>query len=221
MKTKNAKILVPHGKEERRRVLVAKLGGKCSNEECPLPDRGAGLPDFCFDFHHRDPATKSFPMNKIHTRSWSAVLAEASKCDILCAVCHRLWHEGYPYGHQPADTVVLDNGERYVVNDLIAKHGIRHHTYRSRVRRGWDKVSAATTLPGSRRNPKQMMAKIDRTPKLTINGVTKPKKKWLAEYNVKRQTFEYRIKMGMSPEQAIVAPPAPGRKYDSIGFYRS
>lgn len=46
------------------------------------------------DFHHRDPLTKDFEIGGFHG-SRARLLAEVEKCDLICAVCHRLrhWHE--------------------------------------------------------------------------------------------------------------------------------
>ncbi len=42
------------------------------------------------DFHHRDPATKSFDLNSANaTVSRKRMLQEVEKCDVLCANCHR------------------------------------------------------------------------------------------------------------------------------------
>ena len=50
-----------------------------------------------YDLHHRDPKTKSFAVaNAIGNRSLAELLAEAEKCDLLCANCHRMLHaEGW------------------------------------------------------------------------------------------------------------------------------
>lgn len=41
-------------------------------------------------FHHRDPATKSFPLHvrNCSNHSFQLLAAEAAKCDLLCANCH-------------------------------------------------------------------------------------------------------------------------------------
>jgi hypothetical protein len=46
-------------------------------------------------FHHRDPKTKSFPLNStgVRSHSWVRVLAEPAKCDLLCIRCHMEVHE--------------------------------------------------------------------------------------------------------------------------------
>jgi len=49
----------------------------------------------CLDFHHRDPNEKEGNLSFI-IYSWSKkrILAEIAKCDVLCANCHRVEHEG-------------------------------------------------------------------------------------------------------------------------------
>ena len=47
-----------------------------------------------FDFHHRDPTKKKFRLSSgdVVNHAWKKILEEADKCDLLCAVCHRLLH---------------------------------------------------------------------------------------------------------------------------------
>lgn len=45
----------------------------------------------CLDFHHRDPSTKSFPIAGSF-KSRKKIGAEITKCDLLCANCHRIVH---------------------------------------------------------------------------------------------------------------------------------
>jgi hypothetical protein len=42
------------------------------------------------DFHHKDPATKLFAIGGGHSRRLEVLKAEAEKCIILCARCHRI-----------------------------------------------------------------------------------------------------------------------------------
>jgi hypothetical protein len=42
-------------------------------------------------FHHRDPSTKSFQVSS-GNRSWARTLAEAEKCEMICANCHAEEH---------------------------------------------------------------------------------------------------------------------------------
>ncbi len=77
---------------ERRKLLkvmvVEYLGGKCI--KCGYDHCIAAL-----EAHHRDPTTKSFALSLGGlTRSWERIKAEADKCDLLCANCHRELHAG-------------------------------------------------------------------------------------------------------------------------------
>lgn len=53
-----------------------------------------GLTDIeCLDFHHRDPATKSFNIGlSLGTYSIKKIVEEIAKCKVLCANCHRKLH---------------------------------------------------------------------------------------------------------------------------------
>lgn len=49
----------------------------------------------CLDFHHREPADKEVDVSRIaHDHGWSIerIEAEITKCDVLCANCHRKLH---------------------------------------------------------------------------------------------------------------------------------
>jgi hypothetical protein len=62
---------------------VALLGGVCII--CGY-DRHPGV----LDFHHIDPATKSFGISSGGlSRSWISIQAELAKCVLVCANCHR------------------------------------------------------------------------------------------------------------------------------------
>jgi hypothetical protein len=85
-KRKNASTY-RYQKERRKRLkqkLIESRGGRCE---------GCGyytcLP--ALEFHHRDGATKSFGIGNFSC-SWDALVAEASKCDLLCPNCHRERH---------------------------------------------------------------------------------------------------------------------------------
>jgi predicted transcriptional regulator len=65
-----------------KRILVDEAGGKCAR--CGYDRCQAAL-----QFHHLDPASKSFGIaGKGFTRSIDELRAEASKCILLCANCH-------------------------------------------------------------------------------------------------------------------------------------
>jgi hypothetical protein len=78
-------------KKTRKQVkaeLIADRGGRC--EDCGYATAATAL-----EFHHRDAATKAFQISSgglARDRLW----AEASKCDLLCANCHRLRHLSWP-----------------------------------------------------------------------------------------------------------------------------
>ena len=46
------------------------------------------------EFHHRNPKNKKFSLGEAARGNISKtrVLAEAAKCDVLCANCHRIYH---------------------------------------------------------------------------------------------------------------------------------
>jgi hypothetical protein len=77
---------------ERKIKAVQVLGGKCYR--CPEAHPAA------LQFHHRDPATKSFIITTKQLSSprkypWEMILAEIAKCDLLCANCHFKHHCGW------------------------------------------------------------------------------------------------------------------------------
>lgn len=59
-------------------------------ERHPCQDCGEFFPAEAMDFHHRDPATKSFEISGRRGRSLERVKEEIAKCDLLCATHHRL-----------------------------------------------------------------------------------------------------------------------------------
>ena len=70
----------------RRRELVAYKGGVC--ERC-----NASPLYVAFDFHHKDPSQKKFPLSQRNMdRKWKDIIKEADKCHLLCANCHRIVH---------------------------------------------------------------------------------------------------------------------------------
>ncbi len=66
--------------------LIELAGGKCM-------DCGVSYPPWVYDFHHRDPSTKSFQLNMTHMgKLWDTLVTELVKCDLICANCHRTRH---------------------------------------------------------------------------------------------------------------------------------
>jgi len=72
----------------QRKHRLAKLhGGKCSI--CGYDRCLAAL-----SFHHNDPSQKSFALDlrSLSNRTWERIIAEASKCTLLCLNCHAEAH---------------------------------------------------------------------------------------------------------------------------------
>ena len=65
----------------RKAALIAYLGGACK-------DCGGVFPACCYDFDHlRD---KCFEIGHSMLTSFEKLKAEAEKCDLVCANCHRI-----------------------------------------------------------------------------------------------------------------------------------
>jgi hypothetical protein len=73
---------------KKKRGLVEYLGSRCT--KCGVCDLRV------LQFHHRDPALKSFAISDIFYRpkdySDEQIKAELDKCDLLCANCHITHH---------------------------------------------------------------------------------------------------------------------------------
>ncbi len=71
-------------KIKRRQLLLEMLGGKCVR--CGVDD------PLLLDFDHIDPKTKVKRMSQmlVWMQAWSDCVAEAKKCQLLCANCHRI-----------------------------------------------------------------------------------------------------------------------------------
>jgi hypothetical protein len=70
-----------------KRRAVELLGGKCNR--CSWSGHIAG-----YDFHH--PADdKEFTPSQMLSFSWEKFWSEAQKCELLCAICHRIEHSKF------------------------------------------------------------------------------------------------------------------------------
>jgi len=60
--------------------------------EVPCADCGGRFAPHQMDFDHRDPSQKAFNLcsGRASLKSREQILGEASKCDVVCANCHRL-----------------------------------------------------------------------------------------------------------------------------------
>ena len=72
-------------RDKRKKIFVEQFGNKCH-------DCGGTFQDCCYDFHHIDPATKSFEIAPGLDRKWEVIEEEISKCIMLCSNCHRIRH---------------------------------------------------------------------------------------------------------------------------------
>lgn len=72
------------GRDNKRRA-VEFLGGKC--ERC-----GYMGPDCAFDFHHKNKGEKDPNFSCMRYWSWERICKELYRCELLCAICHRLVH---------------------------------------------------------------------------------------------------------------------------------
>jgi hypothetical protein len=72
---------------ERKLALIDHLGGRCSI--CGYCRNHAAL-----EFHHRDPKQKAFQLDlrSLANLQWVQIVAEASKCQLLCSNCHAELH---------------------------------------------------------------------------------------------------------------------------------
>lgn len=62
----------------------------------PCADCGGSFPSVCMDFHHLDESTKKFSIgNSVGNLTWDSILAEAAKCVVICANCHRIRHHSH------------------------------------------------------------------------------------------------------------------------------
>lgn len=73
-----------------KKLSIDYLGGKCNR--CGWSGDYSG-----FDFHHIDRSKKSHETSAttLATKSWEEIKLELDKCELLCALCHRLEHSGY------------------------------------------------------------------------------------------------------------------------------
>ena len=80
-------VRVEESKKEKRLKVVEAHGNKCA-------DCGGTFHPCQYDFHHIDPSTKVAGVTQLcqNGRKMETILAEAAKCVLLCANCHRLRH---------------------------------------------------------------------------------------------------------------------------------
>lgn len=72
-----------------KRKIVAMKGNRCH-------DCGGVFPDYCYDLDHRDPAQKAFIISQGYHKPLTEFTAELDKCDLVCAICHRIRTHCHP-----------------------------------------------------------------------------------------------------------------------------
>ena len=74
---------VTNRRKQLKLRLIAYFGGKCMGKNCGYDKYPEVL-----EFHHISPEDKEFTISGKNI-SWRKLLAEAKKCRLLCANCHR------------------------------------------------------------------------------------------------------------------------------------
>ena len=82
-------------RHERKAKLLKMFGGKCN--QCGYDRSPSAL-----EFHHRDSASKEFTIsgNRLTSKPWEVLVAEAEKCELLCCNCHRERHDVEGWVHE-------------------------------------------------------------------------------------------------------------------------
>lgn len=87
---KMVRLLSSYERVRRRRRHLKMLAVTFKGLACQLCGYSKCLP--ALDFHHPNPEEKDFTIATNANRSWKAVKAEISKCQLLCCRCHREVH---------------------------------------------------------------------------------------------------------------------------------
>ena len=84
------KVLYKDKNSRRRKELIDFV---ISLKQKPCMDCGVQYPHYVMDFDHRDRKTKLTTINRMvnyHSFSQEKILEEMTKCDLVCANCHRV-----------------------------------------------------------------------------------------------------------------------------------
>lgn len=95
-------------RRRRKAQLIATRGGCCI--DCAYSACVTAL-----EFHHRDPSTKEFGIGDF-SGSLQRLVAEAKKCDLLCASCHRIRHAKEEQALRPEPRVRQERKARAVAH---------------------------------------------------------------------------------------------------------
>lgn len=74
--------------KKRRQALLALVA---EHKARPCMDCGQSYPHYVMDLDHREPEHKVMNLARMASNGWSQerILAEITKCDVVCANCHR------------------------------------------------------------------------------------------------------------------------------------
>jgi hypothetical protein len=83
------------------------------SKKCCVACGGWRQVPICLDFHHIDPSTKVDEVSRLLAGRFStkSIIEEMHKCVILCACCHRLFHDGLIYVDCEKNKVVMTKDE--------------------------------------------------------------------------------------------------------------
>ena len=73
-------------RRDRRGRHLAKYKSNCGCAICGFDNHKA------LDFHHVDPSTKVNVVSHMLNQKLSILMDEVRKCEVLCANCHRIYH---------------------------------------------------------------------------------------------------------------------------------
>lgn len=73
-----------NAKRLERKAIMDELKNK------PCMDCKQFFPPECMDYDHRPGEVKKFEITTGSRRSWTSILEEIAKCDLVCACCHRI-----------------------------------------------------------------------------------------------------------------------------------
>lgn len=84
-------------KEKKNKcVALRRLWIEKEFKTSPCNKCGISYPPYVMDFHHRDPSTKLFSISHgAYHHSRIKLIEEISKCDLVCANCHRVIEHEY------------------------------------------------------------------------------------------------------------------------------
>jgi hypothetical protein len=104
-----------------KQEAVNRLGGQC--KQCGWKGNLAG-----FHFHHRDPKEKEFTIGSSCTTNWEKYWKEVQKCDLLCSICHDIFHSDYSNPQFLLDVEKYE-GRDFIESDISWKNKIHISTY--------------------------------------------------------------------------------------------